>query len=97
MTSLLIQIDGQIIYEHYFRGYSGDDLFELQSVTKSFSSALIGIAVDNGYIDSVAVDEKSHDDQYETLVTSLRQRVTDEPKITGLAIIAKVNIGNNAK
>ena len=51
----------------------------------------------NGYIDSITVDEESHDDQYEKLVTSLRQRVADEPKITGLAIIAKVSIPQHYK
>ena len=46
----------------------------------------------NGFIDSVTTDEESHSNQYEMLVTSLRQRVTDEPKITGLIIIATVSI-----
>ncbi|MCP4706547.1 MAG: serine hydrolase, partial [candidate division Zixibacteria bacterium] len=55
LTSFLIQIDGQIIYEQYFRDHSQNDLHELQSVTKSFSSALIGIAVDDGYIDSIEI------------------------------------------
>lgn len=53
LTSFIIQFDSQIIYENYFRGYSRNDLHELQSVTKSFSSALIGIAIDEGYIHSV--------------------------------------------
>ncbi len=66
---------------------------EQKQELKSFAMILFK----NGYIDSVAVDEKSHDDQYETLVTSLRQRVTDEPKITGLAIIAKVSIPGHYK
>ena len=51
----------------------------------------------NGYIDSIAVDEESHDDQYETLVTALRQRIVDEPKITGLAIVATVSIPEHYK
>ncbi|MGB5964383.1 MAG: hypothetical protein WBF77_02980 [Sulfurimonadaceae bacterium] len=55
---------------------------------KSFAMVLFK----NGYIESVTADEESHDNQYEALVISLRQRVSDEPKITGLAIIAKVNI-----
>ncbi len=46
----------------------------------------------NGYVESVTADEKSHGDQYEALVASLRLRVIDEPKITGLAIVAKVGI-----
>ncbi len=51
----------------------------------------------NGYIDSVTVDKESHDDQYETLVTALRQRIVDEPKVTGLAIVATVSIPGHYK
>lgn len=60
---------------------------------KSFAMILFK----NGYIESVTADEENHDDQYEVLVTSLRQRVIDEPKITGLAIIAKVSIPEHYK
>ena len=60
---------------------------------KSFAMILFK----NGYIESVTADEANHDDQYEVLVTSLRQRVIDEPKITGLAIIAKVSIPGHYK
>ena len=60
---------------------------------KSFAMVLYK----NGYIESITADNESHDDQYEELVTSLRQRVTDEPKITGLAIIAKVSIPGHYK
>jgi len=51
----------------------------------------------NGYVDSITVDEQDHDDQYEALVTSLRQRIVDEPKITGLAIVATVGIPEHYK
>jgi len=51
----------------------------------------------NGYIDSVKVDEANHDDNYESLVTTLRERIVDEPKITGLAIVAMVSIPEHYK
>ncbi len=60
---------------------------------KSFAMILFK----NGYIESVTADKEGHDDQYEALVTALRQRVIDEPKITGLAIIAKVSIPGHYK
>ncbi len=53
ITSFIIEIDGQIVYEHYFRGYTRDDLHKLQSVTKSFASALIGIAVKERFIENI--------------------------------------------
>ncbi len=46
----------------------------------------------NGYIESITADETSHEDQYASLVATLKKRIVDEPKITGLAIVAKVTI-----
>jgi len=51
----------------------------------------------NGYVESVTTGEENHDEQYDALVALLRQRVIDEPKITGLAIIAKVGIPGHYK
>lgn len=44
---------GENVYEGYFNGYSGGDALHVYSVTKSVFSALIGIAIDKGYIESV--------------------------------------------
>jgi CubicO group peptidase (beta-lactamase class C family) len=49
---LVIQ-DDAIIYERYFMGYQRDSLVTSFSVAKSFDSALIGIAIQEGYIKSV--------------------------------------------
>lgn len=70
--SILIVKDGMLVFEEYFSGYTWDYAGEdfkgeltdfdaetqhnLASVTKSFTSALIGIAIDKGFIASV--DEK---------------------------------------
>jgi CubicO group peptidase (beta-lactamase class C family) len=51
-TFLVIQNDA-IIYERYFMGYQRDSLVTSFSVAKSFDSALIGIAIQEGYISSV--------------------------------------------
>ena len=64
--SILIIKDGKLVFEEYFEGekfklgrYTGeygfnrDDLHTLCSATKSFTSALLGIAMDKGYIASV--------------------------------------------
>jgi len=40
-------------YENYFNGYTADAAFHVFSVTKSILSALIGIAIDRGYITSL--------------------------------------------
>jgi CubicO group peptidase (beta-lactamase class C family) len=70
--SLLIVKDGKLVFEEYFQGdkfnlarYTGesgfdrDDTHNLCSVTKSFTSALNGIAIDEGYVQSV--DQKVFD------------------------------------
>jgi len=49
--SLLIARAGQLVFEEYYRDHSQDSLHTLQSVTKSFGSTLIGIAIDQGLLD----------------------------------------------
>ena len=50
--SILIIKDGRLVFEQYFYQYSKDSLQELRSATKSFFSALTGIAIDKGFIKS---------------------------------------------
>ncbi len=51
--SLLVIKDGYLVFEKYFRQGSPDRIAVIHSVTKSFTSALIGIAIDRGYLKSV--------------------------------------------
>jgi CubicO group peptidase (beta-lactamase class C family) len=53
--SLVIVKNGYLVVDEYFNGYDYDDLHPCYSVTKSVSSALIGITLKNGYIDSLGV------------------------------------------
>jgi len=53
LHGLLIVKDGYLVLEEYFAGWNADRLHTLQSVTKSYTSALIGIAIANGEIESV--------------------------------------------
>jgi CubicO group peptidase (beta-lactamase class C family) len=52
-TAFLIIKDDRLIYENYFNGYGRDSINTSFSVAKSFISALVGIAIDEGLIDSV--------------------------------------------
>jgi CubicO group peptidase (beta-lactamase class C family) len=52
-NSLLVERNGVLVAEAYFSGFRQDSLNSVWSVTKSFNSALVGIAIDKGYIDSV--------------------------------------------
>jgi CubicO group peptidase (beta-lactamase class C family) len=51
--SILIIKDGRLVFEEYFFDYTRDSLHQLRSATKSFISALTGIAIDKGLIKSV--------------------------------------------
>lgn len=53
-TAFIVIKDDTILYEKYFNGYTGDSINTSFSAAKSFTSALIGIAIDEGYI----ADEK---------------------------------------
>jgi CubicO group peptidase (beta-lactamase class C family) len=50
--SVLIIKDGKLVFEEYFYEHDKEKLHELRSATKSFVSALTGIAIDKGYIKS---------------------------------------------
>ncbi len=50
---LLVVKDGLIVYEKYYNEGGPDKSTEVWSVTKSFTSALTGIAIDQGYIKNV--------------------------------------------
>lgn len=51
--SMVTAKDGVIIDEYYGEGYDETSVFNLHSCSKSFTGALIGIAIDEGYIGGV--------------------------------------------
>jgi CubicO group peptidase (beta-lactamase class C family) len=54
--SILIMKDGKLVFEEYFYEHNKNKLHEMRSATKSYISALTGIAIEKGYIKNV--DEK---------------------------------------
>ena len=52
-AGLVVQKNAKLIYEKYFNGYKETDTIHTFSVTKSITSILIGMAIDQGYIKSV--------------------------------------------
>src|SRR5690606_7171643 len=52
-AGIVVLHGGKNVYEGYFDGYTADDTIHIASVTKSVVSALIGIAIDKGYIKSI--------------------------------------------
>jgi CubicO group peptidase (beta-lactamase class C family) len=56
LHSVIIIKNGYLVFEEYFNGFSAEKANLIQSVTKSFTSAIIGMAIENGHIKNV--DEK---------------------------------------
>jgi CubicO group peptidase (beta-lactamase class C family) len=53
IDSVVVVHNGHIVTEKYYPPYNQDTMHGLQSITKSVISALIGIAIQEGYINSV--------------------------------------------
>ncbi len=53
LNGVIVVRFGKVVFEKYYNGYGAMDTFHVASVTKSFISALIGIAMDKGYIKSL--------------------------------------------
>ncbi|MHA2368535.1 MAG: serine hydrolase domain-containing protein [Candidatus Hodarchaeales archaeon] len=51
--SVLVIRNGYLVFEKYYDNYDADTLHELYSCTKTVVSALVGIAIHEGYISSV--------------------------------------------
>jgi CubicO group peptidase (beta-lactamase class C family) len=52
-TAFLVVHDDKLLYERYFNGYDQRSVNTSFSMAKSFASALMGLAIDEGYIKSV--------------------------------------------
>lgn len=50
ITSLLVVRGGDLVYEQYYGGFTAEDTTQIWSATKSFTSTLIGFAVDEGLL-----------------------------------------------
>ncbi len=53
VQSLVILRNDNLIFEKYFRGYARETLHHVYSVTKSFTSAMVGIAIQQGIISGI--------------------------------------------
>ena len=71
--SLLVFKNGYLVAEDYFNGGAPDKQSKVQSVTKSITSALVGIAIEEGCIKSV--DQKMMD-----FFPELKSQITDPRK-----------------
>lgn len=95
INAIVIVRKGYIVFERYYNGYSLCDTHNVASVTKSFISALIGIAIDKGYIQSV--DQKVLDifPEYVSDPGDIKKRtITIRNLLAMTAPIASKTVGN---
>jgi CubicO group peptidase (beta-lactamase class C family) len=96
--SIVIVKDDQLVFEEYFQGYTWsygadqykgdlvdfdrDTIHNLASVTKSFTSALLGIAIDQGLIGGVDDALFDYFPEYEELLEGEKDAITLEHLLT---------------
>ena len=76
-TAFLVLRDETLLYERYFNGFERDSWFTSFSVAKSFDSALIGFAIQDGYLGGV-------DDAVVRYLPELKGRGLDELTLRNL-------------
>lgn len=81
--SVLIIKDGKLVFEQYFYQYTKDSVQEMRSATKSFLSALTGIALDKGFIKSKNETALSYFPEYTFKnMSDAKKRITIENLLT---------------
>jgi CubicO group peptidase (beta-lactamase class C family) len=99
--SLLILRHGKLIYENYFagedevvgKGYAGyvnhtiDDLHDCRSVSKSFTSACIGIALKQGFIKSIDEPIYSYFPEYAKYFDPAKRKITIRHLLTMTCVL----------
>jgi CubicO group peptidase (beta-lactamase class C family) len=80
-TAFIVVHDGAVVRETYFNGHQRDSMTRVFSVSKSFTSALVGVALAEGRIRSV-------DDPFVEYLPELRARGYDDITIRHLLLMA---------
>lgn len=64
LRSILVQKNGQLLGEKYFRDVTPTRAYNIKSASKSVIALLVGIAIDEGYIDSLDVPISTYFPEY---------------------------------
>ena len=81
-NSLLIMKDGELVVEQYFRGWSQEENHQMQSISKSFTSLLLGDAIDRGFIESVDDPILKYLPKYKSILIGKKEKITIEDLLT---------------
>lgn len=77
ISSVLLARGGALVLEEYFGGFGRDDLHSTRSAAKAITSALVGIAIDQGFIESVYVPLLPYFPEYEGEIENWDERKRD--------------------
>lgn len=77
ISSILLARGGALVLEEYFGEFGRDDLHSTRSAAKAITSALVGIAIDRGFIDSVNVPLLPFFPEYEGEIQNWDERKRD--------------------
>ncbi len=83
IEGVLVAQKGKIVYENYFAGFNANIPHSMRSASKSISSAIIGIAIDDQIIGDV--DEKLYDfipQEYQYTKDALKSKITIKDLLT---------------
>ncbi len=76
VNSLLILKNGHLVVEKYFNGWSAQRTHQMQSVSKSITSLLVGSAIAQGHIESVDDPIGKYLPNHRALLTGGRELIT---------------------
>lgn len=96
LRSLLVSIDGRLLEEHYFNGAKPAQPENLKSASKSVLSALVGIAIDRGYLNGVRDQIAAYFAEHLAAHEPQKKNITIEDLLTmrsGLEGTSNVNYG----
>ncbi len=72
--SMLVIKEGYLVYEKYYNSHHENKIRDTYSVTKSFMSALTGIAIEKGYIESIDDKVSEYIPEYFTMLDDERKK-----------------------
>jgi CubicO group peptidase (beta-lactamase class C family) len=97
LQSLLISYQGELVFEEYYNGTDPNRPANMKSASKSVISALVGLAIQQGYIDSVDVPIASFFPEYfSSIEDRAKQTITIKNLLTmqsGLETTSNRNYG----
>ena len=74
LNGIVVIRKGCIVYEKYYKGHGPENTQHLASVTKSVISALIGICIDQGYLESVNQNVLDFFPEYKSSTIDIKKR-----------------------